>query len=329
MLAVYDDIRFFPSRIRREKAVVTIGNFDGLHRGHRELIHQTDALKQEIKKTMSGEVIRVLLTFSPHPQEIMQKTKTASNLKGEQVTYRKIYTEEEKIELVEETKLIDEMVVLTFDESVMTMEPKDFYEKILKERYNAVGVVVGDNFRFGNRGSGTAELLKKLCEEDGLSCRIVPDVAQDGETVSSSRIKRALDEGEAEKAWEMLGRPYFVEGIVSEGKHLGRRLDTPTVNVGFSEGQLVPARGVYVSRTYINDSMYESISNVGVNPTFGGEAPRSETFVFDFSGNLYGQKIRVEFLKHIRPEQRFESAEALKERLRTDIEITRKYFGSM
>lgn len=328
MLAVYDDLRFFPNRLRREKAVVTIGNFDGLHRGHRELIRQTDALKNQIEQELSEPVIRLLLTFTPHPQEIMQKMKSSSNLKGGGEPYRKIYTEEERAELVEETGMIDEMVMLTFEEAVMTMEPRDFYEKILRERYHALGIVVGANFRFGNRGSGTAQLLKEYCEQDHLSCCIVPDIAQDGETISSSRIKRLLDEGKAEKAWEMLERPYFVEGVVSQGKHLGRRLETPTVNVGFAEGQLVPARGVYISRTYIDGTMYESISNVGINPTFGGEEPRSETFVFDFAGDLYGQKIRIEFLKHIRPEKRFENAEALKEQLREDIDKTRKYFES-
>ncbi|MCF0135750.1 MAG: riboflavin biosynthesis protein RibF [Lachnospiraceae bacterium] len=324
MEKVWDDLRFFPDRIIRKSAVLTIGNFDGLHKGHMTLLRKTDLMAKSMENEgKQPEVIRVMLTFSPHPQELIS---------GSGKGFERLFSDEEKLDMAEESGLLDEVILLNFTPEVMHMEPEAFFREILIERYRACGIVVGENFRFGDRGRGTAGFLKEMCLRENIPCCVIPDVydvqddPREGKCISSTRIKELLTEGDVRRAADLLGRPYFIRGEVQEGKHVGTEMDTPTLNIFPAPGQMLPRWGVYVSRTHIGEESYRSITNVGGNPTFGGEDPRSETFVFDFSGCLYGKTVRVELLEFIRPEQHFDSVDALKQQLTKDINTASAYF---
>lgn len=305
----------------QQDAVVVLGNFDGIHLGHRVLLEEADrisrayAAKAGQKRAFGRSLLRRVITFSPHPKQAMG-----------QPDFRLIYNERQKEELMEETGLVDELIFLAFETALQTMSPEAFFEIVLQKRYHAKAVVVGDNFRFGWKGAGDTALLRKLCEQHQMQCRVVQRISLEGEAVSSSRIRSLLEDGQMERANRLLGRPYFVEGVVRHGKQLGQTRQTPTVNLPMKEERLVPKKGVYVSKTYTQLGCYHSISNVGHNPTVGGESLRTETHILDFSGDLYGQTVRVELLQFIRPEQRFESVDALYEQLKTDIAHTRSYF---
>lgn len=294
-----------------QSAVVVLGNFDGIHRGHRMLLEEADKLSREENQSLRRRVV----TFSPHPKQAMG-----------QPDFRLIYNERQKAELMEETGWVDELIFLAFQKQLQTMPPEEFFTTILQGRYHARAVVVGDNFHFGWKGMGDSALLQKLCNQHGIRCRVMPRMQMEGEAVSSSRIRVLLEQGEIGEAGRLLGRPYFVEGQVRHGKQLGRKRQTPTINLPMREERLVPKKGVYVSRTFTEKGCFSSISNVGHNPTVGGESLRTETHILDFSGDLYGQTVRVELLKFLRPERRFESVDALYAQLKTDIAHTKEYF---
>lgn len=309
------------SQVEAVPSVVVLGNFDGIHQGHRLLLKEADQMAAPILRKPDQEPLfqtlrRRVITFSPHPKLAMGQT-----------GFRLIYSEHQKAEILEETGLVDELILLSFDETLRQMTPKEFFLKVLCERYGAKAVVVGSNFHFGRDGRGTAKLLQKLCDAHGLSCRILLRKKEAGEPISSSRIRVLLEEGEMEKANELLGRPYFVEGRVSHGKQLGRRMQTPTINLLMREERLAPKKGVYVSRTYTEGGAFASISNVGHNPTVGGESLRTETHILDFSGDLYDQTVRIELLKFLRPEQRFDSVEALQHQLAKDVASAKEYYN--
>lgn len=297
-------------KVAHKPSVVVLGNFDGIHLGHRTLLKEADGLAQQ------QGLLRRVVTFSPHTKQVMG-----------QPDFRLIYNEDQKAKIMEETGWVDELILLKFDETVQTMSPEDFFNRILVKRYQARAVIVGDNFRFGLYGRGDAALLKKLCLEQGLECRAMPRIEAEGQPISSSRIRALLESGELETANQLLGRVYFVEGKVSRGKQLGRKMQTPTINLLMREERLAPKKGVYISRTYTPGGVYPSISNVGHNPTLGGESLRTETHILGFAGDLYEQVVRVELLKFIRPEQRFDTVEALHTQLTKDIASAKEYFG--
>jgi len=293
-------------------AVLCLGNFDGVHSGHRKLIGEARQLADEL-----GLSLRVI-SFHPHPRVVLGDT-----------TFRPIYEESEKVRLMEETGLVDELLTLEFSRELMRMDPELFYQSLLLGRYHAAAIAVGDDYHFGYHGAGNPALLTRLSEAAGIPCRVVDRLVYEGEPVSSTRIRESLESGDVSKAAALLGRPYYLVGTVSQGKHLGRKFRHPTVNVFLKEDLLHPRYGVYASRTTVvgaGGETLEGITNVGVNPTFGGEAPRAETFLFDYSGDLYGKTLRVELLNFIRPEKTFESAKALGEEINRNIRAAEDFF---
>lgn len=308
MLTIQDSLRE-QSKVKAAPSVVILGNFDGIHLGHRTLLHEADQLAGELG------LRRRVITFSPHPKQAMG-----------QPDFRLIYSEKQKAKILEETRWVDELILLSFDDKLRTMQPEDFFTKVLLERYQAKAVVVGYNFHFGVKGSGDTALLQKLCQAYGLQCRVMQRLEIVEEAVSSSRIRELLQEGRVDEANLLLGRPYYVEGQVSYGKQLGRKLSMPTINVLMKEERMAPRKGVYISCTHTEKGTFASISNMGNNPTVGGESLRMETHILDFSGDLYEQTVRVELLKFVRPEQRFDSVEALQTQVAQDIAAAKEYF---
>lgn len=308
MLTIQDRLMDQP-KTEAAASVVILGNFDGIHLGHRTLLHEADQLAGQMG------LRRRVITFSPHPKQAMG-----------QPDFRLIYSEEQKAMIMEETQWVDELILLSFDEKLRTMKPEDFFTEVLLKRYQAKAVVVGYNFHFGVKGSGDTALLQKLCQTYGLQCRVVQKLEIVDESVSSSRIRELLQSGRVEEANLLLGRPYFVEGKVSYGKQLGRKLSMPTINVLMKEERMAPQKGVYISCTHTEKGIFPSISNMGNNPTVGGESLRMETHILEFSGDLYEQTVRVELLKFVRPEQKFESVQALQKQVALDITAAKEYF---
>lgn len=287
------------------KRVIALGFFDGVHVGHGALLRTAKKQAEALGCTAAA------LTFEPHPNVLIFGEKTPL-----------INTLQERKQLMTELYGMDEMLVLPFDRAFMEMDWADFVRDVLVEKLHAVSVVCGFDYTFGHRGLGNAEKLRQLCRELGLGCHVVDKVELLGDEVSSSRIRRLLEAGQLEEANALLGHRHFVSGEVIHGKALGRVLGFPTANVRLAEDLLIPARGVYATRVILPDgSVYKAVTNVGSRPTVGQSTIITmESYLLDFTGDLYGKTIQVELVKFLRPEQKFDSLEQLQEAVLKDIE---------
>ena len=292
--------------------VIALGFFDGVHTGHKALINKTMDCAEKLGCTPT------VMSFDAHPGNTVMGTKVPL-----------INTPFEREEIVKRQFGIDEMIFLHFDQKLSHME-WDRFVVWLAEDFHAVHLVAGYDFHFGYKGKGNPDLLQEKCKELGIGCDIIPRVTLGGETISSTYIRSLLLEGEIEKANIFLGHPHTMTDIVRYGYTFGRKIGIPTVTMKFSDGVLVPKFGVYSTKTYLeNGEVYYSITNIGVRPTVGGESDISaETHILDFDGNLYGQKVRIEFFKFIRPEIKFPDADALKAEILSNIQVTREYFAN-
>jgi len=273
---------------------VAVGEFDGVHLGHRQVIRGSDTV----------------LTFEPHPLRVI-RPEAAPKL---------LTSLDAKAELIEELG-VDELVVIPFDDGFAQQQPQEFVDHILVERLQATHVSVGENFRFGHRAAGDAALL---LADSRFETRIVPLVEVDGEIVSSSHIRALVLAGEVELAARYLGAPFQLRGEVVTGDRRGRELGFPTANLVPDEALVCPGHGVYVGRA---DATCAAVS-VGVRPTFGtGRGVLVEAYLLDREVDLYGQTLRVDFLKRLRGERRFESVDALVEQMHRDVERARELCG--
>lgn len=281
-----------------------LGNFDGVHRGHRALIEE---LKRQNAARKSPLPLGALLFETP-----------PSVLLGHPIP--QLTTLEEKLTLLYEAGL-DFAILLDFA-AVKDMSPDDFVQSILIDKCHCRLAVCGFNYTYGARGAGNAAQLAATfgaMEDRHLS--VVSAVLENGQTVSSSTIRATLEGKHPEEAARLLGRPFFITGTVEEGKHLGRAMGYPTANIFFPEGGLIPAHGVYASSILIGDRTYQGISNVGCRPTFDdGHRINCETFIFGYNGSLYGKKLRISLLRFLREEQKFSSVQELERQIAHDIE---------
>ena len=219
---------------------------------------------------------------------------------------------------------IDHVYPFPVNRKVMSTPWEDFLEELMA--CGAVGFVCGDDFRFGSRGEGNAEKLRQFCRERKLPCVIVPEQNLDGVRISSSYIRKQIGEGDMATAVRFLGHGHMLTGTVVTGRRLGRSLGFPTANIELPQGVIVPRHGVYACRAYVGEKRYMAVCNVGNRPTVQGHQVRTETWLLDFDGDLYGQSVTLEFMYFLRPEQRFESLDALKKAVLCDAENTRKFF---
>ena len=222
---------------------------------------------------------------------------------------------------------IENVVFLHFSEHTMRIPWREFIESIVQE-LSICHIVVGHDFCFGYRGEGTVQRLREYCAENGIGCDVIPPVMLDGQVVSSTHIRKLIEAGDMEEARRWLGHPHTLADTVHSGYHLGRKLGTPTINMFFPDGVLVPRHGVYAAKVFLEDGKsYVAVTNVGVRPTVSEDNRVSvESHLLDYSGNLYGRQARVEFYAFLRPERKFESFEALSEQIRRDAEAARAYF---
>lgn len=291
--------------------VIALGFFDGVHLGHQALLRR--AMERSAERGLSPAVF----TFDRSPREFV------TGLPVPLLT-----TAEERRRTVERLFPGMEVLIVPFDRAMMTMPWEDFVT-LMQEKYRAGWLVAGHDFRFGHRNAGTAALLKKRAELLRMGCDVIPAVTLDGVTVSSTHIRALLEQGEAETAARFLGRPFAISGVVRHGKRIGTsRLGRPTVNLIPDSRQLVPAFGVYASRVTADGRVYPAVTNVGVRPTVDTDGGVTvESHLLEPAGELYGADCRVEFLKMLRPERRFESLEALREQIARDGAAARDYFG--
>ncbi len=290
---------------------VAIGNFDGVHMGHREVI-------QTAVEAASAQGIRsCILTFDRHPLSVLDPVRQP----------RLLTAPAEKTELLAGLGA-DELVVLSFTEAVAALTPAQFCRVVLVEGLRARLVVVGANFTFGAGGRGDVHTLRHLGEDLDVAVIAVPLVTADGRPISSTRIRRLLASGDLAEVRAILGRPPSTHGVVVGGWQRGRILGVPTANLDVEAGTIFPGRGVYAGRASVRGQWYRSAINVGHNPTFQSPAAevavvRIEAHLLDFSGDLYGQPIRVDFLQKIRDEVRFDRVEDLIAQMRRDIAMCR------
>jgi riboflavin kinase / FMN adenylyltransferase len=270
---------------------VAVGEFDGVHLGHREVIRGNDTV----------------LTFEPHPLQVV-RPEAAPKL---------LTSLETKADLVADLG-VQELVVVPFDEGFAHQSPEEFIDEVLVRRLGASHVSVGENFRFGHGASGDARLLRA---DSRFETRVVPLVEVDGEVVSSSHIRGLVLAGDVGAAARSLGAPFQLRGEVVRGDQRGRQLGFPTANIVPDEALVCPGHGVYAARA---DGVCAAV-NVGVRPTFGtGRAVLVEAYLLDTDADLYGRRLRVEFLERLRGERRFASAEALVEQMHNDVQRTRE-----
>ena len=288
--------------------ILTIGNYDGLHLGHRKIIERVEIKARENKGTS------MLMTFHPHPLTILKPDRFIGLITPLPVKRR----------LIEEAG-IDVMYIIPFTDEFHLISPESFVENILVQKLGIKGLIVGYDFKFGKGGKGNVEYLAAKSTQYGFFFDIQEAITLDNEKVGSNRIRRMIQEGDIKKAGLHLGRPYMIEGTVMAGDGRGRTIGFPTINLQ-TEFPLIPGRGVYVSSVEIGGKRLPAVTNIGFNPTFDGQSLTIETYIMDFSQDLYNQKVALYFLDRIRDEVKFSSVDELKDRIRKDVEIARAYF---
>jgi len=221
---------------------------------------------------------------------------------------------------------LDATLVVPFTREFAVTEPEEFVGKVLRGTLRAREVVVGFNHRFGKDARGTSELLKQVAQELGMVAHIIPPLVMEGQVVSSSAVREALKNGDVRRAGSLLGRPYSVKGRVLRSEGRGRQIGFPTANLKPARELPLPS-GVYLVRVEWDGETASGVTNIGIRPTFGGETPWIETYLLDFSGDLYDRTLRLHFLERLRPEQRFESVQALTAQIEKDVETARRLLG--
>lgn len=305
---------------RMPGATLTMGTFDGVHLGHQAVIGET------IRQAAGGP--SVVLTYFPHPREVVRgEGPPLLTLLDEKVAVLGLHA-------------VDHLVVLPFTKELAAWPAERFVDDVLATRLGVKAVVVGHDHRFGLRGAGDAALLREMGAARGFAVTEVPPLVVDGQTVSSSAIRARLDGGAAAGAAALLGRRYTLAGTVVEGDRRGRTLGYPTANIRPDAGKLVPGHGIYAVRVRIERPPHvglegvdggwrDGLASLGTRPTFDGQDVRLEVYLFDFDGDLYGQRLRVAFVEKLRSEQRFASAEALVAQMDEDAVIGRRVLASV
>lgn len=286
-----------------KNGVLTIGTFDGVHMGHQSIIQRINNLAKKI----DGESI--ILTFHPHPRSIISKKRVEL-----------ISPLGEKFALLKKYK-VDNVVVIPFTRSFSEQSPEDYVKGFLYQNFKPHTIVIGYDHRFGKDRAGDINFLKTKGNELGFGVEEISKQLIDDLAISSTKIREALTIGKVSVANELLGHPYYIKGIVVRGQQLGRQIGFPTANINIQEpDKLVPANGVYAVRAYLKDQGYNGMLNIGFRPTVEGIDKTIEVNIFDFEANIYGEEIKVELIKHIRPEEKFAGLSELVEQLEKDRE---------
>jgi len=286
--------------IQNSNNYIALGSFDGLHIGHLSLIYKV----VEVAKKNNGK--SMVFTFKNHPRTFINKEEAPKLLMDNN----------RKVEILKIHK-VDIVCFQEFDLKFMKMTPKEFVEFLVLE-YNIKGFVVGFNYKFGYKNLGDVELLKKLQNEYGYELYVMEPCTYKTQVISSTRIRKALEDGEVLDASKMLDLPYTLSGEVIHGKQLGRTIGFPTANLKYNQNFILPKIGVYYTNIKVNNNIYKGITSVGNNPTVEGKTLTIETYILEFNKDIYGENIDISFIKKIRDEKKFNGLEELKAQLQKD-----------
>ena len=324
------------------KKIFALGFFDGVHIGHQALLAECCRMAKEQNKVIPSRCgnshfvgggaldapqnMQEIATGALHPRNdtvipaaVTFDLPPAAVLAGKEPNM--LTSLQDRIDLLTGYGM-QEVKILDTKTPVLSQKWEEFLNNLVAE--GAVGFICGEDFRFGHKGEGTAEILRAYCREKGLVCSVVPKEMVDGIPVSSTKIRQLIAEGQMEQAVKFLGHPHILTAEVVKGRQIGRTMDFPTANLLFPDGVLVPRFGVYACKVAFDGKIYDAVTNVGVRPTVNGQNVTAEAHLLDFSGDLYGKKIRLEFYKFLRPEQKFADLNALKAQIAIDIAEVQK-----
>ncbi|GAA0100662.1 bifunctional riboflavin kinase/FAD synthetase [Paraclostridium bifermentans] len=294
--------------INVENTVVTIGNFDGIHKGHIKLI------KEAVKEAKTKNYKSVVFTFKNHPMRYFR----ADSIKH-------IITNEEKVKIFEDLG-VDIVFMIPFDEYMTKISATDFVKTILHEKLKCKMVIVGHDFTFARNKEGNASLLESLGKNYNMKVKVIEPIKIKGRRVSSSYIRNLINDGNVSEIKNFLGRNYFLEGEVIHARKIGRTIGFPTANLKAEDKLIIPKNGIYAVKVYVKNKVYYGATNIGYNPTVNGKVLSIETNIIDFDEEIYGEIIRVEFLDRIRDEKKFNSLDELKSQLRKDVNFVYKKY---
>lgn len=299
------------SNIKEElqNSSLTLGNFDGLHLGHKEILNFS---KNLALKTNSKSA---LLTFEPHPRYFFNKESPKKNVR--------IYSLAQKLEILRNENLVDIVFLLHFNQDLASLKATDFVKKILSEKIKVKNITIGYDFNFGKNRLGNAELLQELAPLYGYNFHQITAKKIDENICSSTNIRTLIEKGEIKEAAKMLGRNFYIGGTIIEGSQNGRKIGFKTANILPKSHMIFPKFGVYQSLSEIDGKKYSSITNFGVKPTFEGQKALFETHIFDFEKEIYGKKMKVELFNFLRPEIKFNNMAELQLQIQNDVKICR------
>jgi len=286
----------------RGKTLLAIGVFDGVHAGHRHLLTQ---LQQRAAET---NLLSGVVTFSPHPQSVLHPARELPWLSDL----------DDRVTVLQQLGL-DIVVVLTFTPKLAQLSAGDFMS-LLKKYLKMQGIMVGPDFALGRGGEGDISLLRTLGDEMGFTVHVIHPFTSEGEVVSSTLIRQALARGDMGRVEKLMGRRFYLKGKVITSDKRGRLLGFPTANLDMKPGQALPDNGIYATITQVNGKHFPSVTNIGTRPTFGEGERMVETYLLNYKGDLYGKQIMVQFVRKVRDEQRFSSADELVVQMRRDVQ---------
>ena len=284
------------------QTVVALGFFDGVHNGHKSLINKTVTLAKK------NHCRSAVLTFKEHPL----------NLIFPAYAPLMITTNDEKVAIIKSMG-IDDVYINEFDEKLMNLSPESFVRDYLLSQYHVIHIVVGFNYTFGYKGEGNTEKLKELGKKYGFSVSVMPPTINNGQTISSTLIRDLIASGKVSEVEAFLGRKYKIQGHIVVGKRLGHTFNIPTANLELSDKVILPGAGVYYTRVHVRGQSFDGITNLGHNPTFEKHPYTIETYIYDFSDDIYGEAMDITFLERIRGEKKFDSIDELIAQIRSDI----------
>lgn len=290
-------------------SVLTIGSFDGVHLGHQKL------LKKLVQTAKENNTVSVAVTFRPHPRTVLRPTEP----------HHRLFDYRDQVEMMTDLG-VDLLIEEKFSKDFSLMTAEEFLQNYIIKNFNPKHLVVGYDFSFGHSREGNIQLLKNFCDSHGIGLTVVEPLILENQIVSTTQIRLYLEHGQIAEANRFLGRSYYLRGPVRVGNKRGRTIGVPTANIS-PEIEFIPRKGVYVTRAYLEGEIYNSVTNIGFNPTFENTDSymKVETHIFDFDRDIYGAHIKIELLQFLRDEMKFNSIDALKSQIMQDMQAARKY----